>query len=54
MGGGSGKYILCGFFYFQGYFYFLICTIFKVFIEFVTLLLLFHVLVFLAARHAGS
>ena len=29
-------------------------TIFKVFIEFVTILLLFHVLVFLAVRHVGS
>ena len=29
-------------------------TIFKVFIEFVTVLLLFYVLVFLAERHVGS
>ena len=29
-------------------------TIFKVFIEFVTLLLLFYVFGFLAARHVGS
>ena len=29
-------------------------TIFKVFIEFVTILLLFYVLVFLAMRHVGS
>ena len=29
-------------------------TIFKVFIEFVAILLLFYVLVFLAARHGGS
>ena len=28
--------------------------IFKVFIEFVTILLLFHIFVFLAARHVGS
>ena len=29
-------------------------TIFKVFVEFVTTLLLFYVLVFVAARHVGS
>ena len=29
-------------------------TIFQVFIEFVTILLLFYVLVFLATRHVGS
>ena len=29
-------------------------TIFKVFIEFVTVLLLFYVLVFLSSRHVGS
>ena len=29
-------------------------TIFKVFIEFLTVLLLFYVLVFLATRHVGS
>ena len=29
-------------------------TIFKVFIEFVTILFLFYVLVFLAMRHVGS
>ena len=33
---------------------FLMWTIFKVFIEFVTILFLFYVLVFLAARHVGS
>ena len=32
----------------------LMWTIFKVFIEFVTTLLLFYVLVFLAAMHVGS
>ena len=30
------------------------CTIFKVFIEFVTILFLFYVLVFFARRHVGS
>ena len=34
--------------------FFLMWTIFKVFIEFVTILLLFYVLVFLAMRHVGS
>ena len=33
---------------------FLTWTIFKVFIEFVTILLLFYVVVFLALRHVGS
>ena len=33
---------------------FLMWTIFRVFTEFVTILLLFYVLVFLAARHVGS
>ena len=35
-------------------FFFLMWTIFKVFIELVTVLLLFYVLVFLAVRHVGS
>ena len=34
--------------------FFLMWTIFKVFIETVTILLLFYVLVFLAKRHVGS
>ena len=34
--------------------FFLMWTILKVFIEFATILLLFYVLVFLAARHVGS
>ena len=34
--------------------FFLMYTILKVFIEFVTIFLLFYVLVFLAARHVGS
>ena len=38
----------------KDFFFFLKRTIFKVFIESVTVLLLFHVSVFLAARHVGS
>ena len=35
-------------------FFFLMWTVFKGFIEFVTVLLLFYLLVFLAMRHMGS
>ena len=40
----------------QSFFFFLTWTIFKVFVEFVTVLLLFYVLagVFLARKHVGS
>ena len=34
--------------------FFLMWIAFKVFTEFVTILLLFHIFVFLAARHVGS
>ena len=36
------------------FFFFLLWTIFEVFIEFVTIPLLLYVLVFLALRHVGS
>ena len=36
------------------FFFFLMWIIFKVFIEFVTILLLFYVLLFLTMRHVGS
>ena len=42
------------FLFFLFIFIFLTWTIVSVFMEFVTILLLFHVLVFLAARHVGS
>ena len=47
------------FFFFNSFFFFLMWTIFKVFTEFVTILLLFYVLgffffVFLALRHVKS
>ena len=41
-------------YYFFKDFFFLMWTVFKDFIEFVTILLLFCVLVFLAAGHVGS
>ena len=43
----------CPFFFFF-FKIFLMWTLFEVFIEFVTILLLFYVLVFLATRHVGS
>ena len=40
--------------FFSNFFFFLMWMIFKVFIELVTVLLLFNVLVFLAKSHMGS
>ena len=42
------------FFFFLRFFLFFMWTTFKVFVEFVTVLILFYVLVFLAMRHLGS
>ena len=48
----KNKYILAHFFFKE---FFLMWTIFKVFIEFITILLLFYVLFcFLPMRHVGS
>ena len=41
-------------FFLEDFFFFLMWTVFKGFIEFVTVLLLFYLLVFLAMRHMGS
>ena len=47
--------VLSGLFFLRFFFFFLMWTIFKLFIEFVTILLLFfYVLVFLATWHVGS
>ena len=49
----AGKY--CSVFFIKSFFcLFLMQTIFKVFIEFVTILLLFFMFCFLAPRHVGS
>ena len=48
----TGNCLLLRFLFFC--FLFLMWTIFKVFIEFVTILLLFYVLLFLTMRHVGS
>ena len=45
---------MCFIFFKDIYIYNFFWTIFKVFIEFVTMLLLFFVLVLLAMRHVGS
>ena len=50
----SGTFLSFFFFFLNIYIYFLMWTIFKVFIEFVTILLLLFVFGCLAARHVGS
>ena len=50
----NSSFISILFYFFLSFFFFLMWTIFEVFIEFVTILLLFYVLVFLATRHVGS
>ena len=50
---GKGISWPCDYFFGRIFFFFNV-TILQVFIELVTILLLFHVLVFLAIRHVGS